>query len=337
MSTPNRPSVATTSPRRIVAGFPLAAMDHMSRAPTQPAWPVALLEDGSWAAAPESDQAIPTTSGSNAGESGRTPSSLDGKKKKRGRPRLFSENRTEKMESTIKSVTLTSCSKRTSRIGSTRSISSLLSRRSPMGPIDESIAVGIAWPNMGEQPRALTGSQEVRHDSDPLGGGSLPEDEEGEDDGARRAIIRARNKSAATRYRAKTQAALAQMQEHERAVNTQCRALLACVTQLRDEVVELKNEVLLHANCDCPLIQGYLAEVAQRAYTNLTEPSPLEGMAGALSSMSLEGACGSSNSQPFEMPLVAFTTGEQRFFGGIPSTTGVLSTEPQWSDDLEQS
>ncbi|KAK3309890.1 uncharacterized protein B0T15DRAFT_17255 [Chaetomium strumarium] len=80
---------------------------------------------------------------------------------------------------------------------------------------------------------------------------------------------RDRNRAAASRYRAKTQAALAQLEATEREVSVRRQSLLTCASQLRDELFRLKNELLRHAGCDCPLIQGYLshaAEVASAAF-----------------------------------------------------------------------
>lgn len=48
--------------------------------------------------------------------------------------------------------------------------------------------------------------------------------------------------------------------------------------QLKDEVYNLKNEVLKHADCDCPLIQAYLAHAARQVYSGLRGgPPPTTG------------------------------------------------------------
>ena len=70
-------------------------------------------------------------------------------------------------------------------------------------------------------------------------------------------MSRVRNKPATTRYRAKTQAAVVQMEAAEEEVNLQHKPLLACAGRLHDEVFPLKNELLQHADCSFPLIEGY--------------------------------------------------------------------------------
>jgi hypothetical protein len=81
--------------------------------------------------------------------------------------------------------------------------------------------------------------------------------------------IQARNRAAASRYRAKTQAAFAQLEAEEREASVRNQSLLACAGQLRDEVFQLKNELLRHADCECPLIRGYLERAAERACMGL--------------------------------------------------------------------
>jgi hypothetical protein len=80
---------------------------------------------------------------------------------------------------------------------------------------------------------------------------------------------RDRNRAAASRYRAKTQAAFAQLEAEERAANDRRQSLMACASQLRDEIFLLKTELLRHADCDYPLIQGYLSHAARQACVGL--------------------------------------------------------------------
>ncbi|KAK0667325.1 hypothetical protein QBC41DRAFT_228770 [Cercophora samala] len=81
--------------------------------------------------------------------------------------------------------------------------------------------------------------------------------------------LRTRNRQAAIRYRVKTQAAAAQLEAEEQEISLRRKTLLANAGQLREEVYYLKNEVLKHADCDCPLIQAYLAHAAQQVYSGL--------------------------------------------------------------------
>ncbi|KAK4154069.1 hypothetical protein C8A00DRAFT_33172 [Chaetomidium leptoderma] len=77
------------------------------------------------------------------------------------------------------------------------------------------------------------------------------------------ARTRARNKAAATRYRIKMQNDIAKAEEKKRDAEFQRDSRLACVNQLREEVLQLKSELLEQASCGCPLIQGYLSDVAR--------------------------------------------------------------------------
>ncbi|KAL2021628.1 hypothetical protein VTK56DRAFT_6981 [Thermocarpiscus australiensis] len=81
--------------------------------------------------------------------------------------------------------------------------------------------------------------------------------------------VQARNRAAASRYRAKTQAAFAQLEAEEREVSVRRQSLLAAADRLRGEVFQLKNELLRHADCDCPLIRDYLSHAAQQACAGL--------------------------------------------------------------------
>lgn len=74
---------------------------------------------------------------------------------------------------------------------------------------------------------------------------------------------RARNREAANKCRAKTKLAVADLEETERAMSTEHRELSATARGLRDEVLQLKNVLLAHGNCDDSLIQQYLTNQAR--------------------------------------------------------------------------
>jgi hypothetical protein len=86
---------------------------------------------------------------------------------------------------------------------------------------------------------------------------------------AKKSAAQARNRAAASRYRAKTAAAYAHLEAEERDASERHQALLACVGRLRDEVFRLKNELLRHADCGCPLVRGYLSRAAEEAWVGL--------------------------------------------------------------------
>lgn len=75
---------------------------------------------------------------------------------------------------------------------------------------------------------------------------------------------RERNRTAATKCRAKTKAGVAQLEATERTMSAQNAELSAQVMDLRGQVLALKNELLRHGNCDCQIIQRYLTSEAIR-------------------------------------------------------------------------
>ncbi|KAK0728910.1 hypothetical protein B0T21DRAFT_369936 [Apiosordaria backusii] len=86
--------------------------------------------------------------------------------------------------------------------------------------------------------------------------------------------LRSRNRQAAIRYRVKSQAAVAQLEAEELEISQRRKSLLASAGELREEVYWLKNEVLKHADCECLLIQAYLAHAARQVYFGLKGPVP---------------------------------------------------------------
>ncbi|KAH8754869.1 hypothetical protein F5883DRAFT_650346 [Diaporthe sp. PMI_573] len=73
-----------------------------------------------------------------------------------------------------------------------------------------------------------------------------------------------RNSMAARKCRAKTKAAVADLEATEKAMCTEHYRLSTTVTGLREEVLMLKNELLKHGNCDCEIIQQYLTNAAKK-------------------------------------------------------------------------
>jgi len=68
------------------------------------------------------------------------------------------------------------------------------------------------------------------------------------------------------RYRNKIHTSISQLEDDERKMAALHKSLLAYCGQLTEEVYQLKNQLLLHGNCDCPVIQRYLRESVQRSY-----------------------------------------------------------------------
>ncbi|ROV90996.1 hypothetical protein VSDG_07663 [Cytospora chrysosperma] len=81
--------------------------------------------------------------------------------------------------------------------------------------------------------------------------------------GSRLATQRARNRVAANKFRKKSKAAVADLEAVERGLRAQHEQLSMMARDLREEVLGLKNELLLHGNCDCAMIHQYLSHTAR--------------------------------------------------------------------------
>ncbi|KUI61309.1 Transcription factor atf21 [Cytospora mali] len=86
---------------------------------------------------------------------------------------------------------------------------------------------------------------------------------QGPSGGSRLATQRARNRVAANKFRKKSKAAVAELEAVERGLSAQHEQLLMMARDLREEVLGLKNELLLHGNCDCAMIHQYLSNTAR--------------------------------------------------------------------------
>ncbi|TPX14754.1 uncharacterized protein E0L32_005149 [Thyridium curvatum] len=83
---------------------------------------------------------------------------------------------------------------------------------------------------------------------------------------------RARNRLATSRCRAKAKAAHSKLEEHSRAAAEHHDGLVASVAQLRDQVLDLKSELLRHVDCGCPLIQAYIKNAARHLGEGIPGP-----------------------------------------------------------------
>ncbi|ROV88758.1 hypothetical protein VMCG_10046 [Cytospora schulzeri] len=91
--------------------------------------------------------------------------------------------------------------------------------------------------------------------------------------GSRLATQRARNRVAANKFRKKSKAAVAELEAVERGLSAQHEHLSMMVRELREEVLGLKNELLLHGNCDCAMIHQYLSNTARSLSLGCPTPS----------------------------------------------------------------
>ncbi|KAI0203949.1 hypothetical protein F4808DRAFT_393787 [Astrocystis sublimbata] len=74
---------------------------------------------------------------------------------------------------------------------------------------------------------------------------------------------RERNRVAARKCRQKAKSNIAGLQRRERGLSQQNKILLGCVNSLREEVLDLKTEILRHSDCKSGIIQNYIANAAR--------------------------------------------------------------------------
>ncbi|KAK4138498.1 hypothetical protein BT67DRAFT_11527 [Trichocladium antarcticum] len=163
---------------------------------------------------------------------------VEKERRKRGRPRLYLEDGT--------------------RVASAGSSKQSAARTSPA---DKKPLANPPLLDPAAADRTAAGDSSGGTPSPPAAAASQPGPRVADHDKAAR--TRARNKAAATRYRSKTQTNIARAEEEEREAALQHDAHLAHVCQLREEVFQLKSELLAQAGCGCPLIQAYLSDVTR--------------------------------------------------------------------------
>ncbi|KAI0513309.1 hypothetical protein F5B22DRAFT_637244 [Xylaria bambusicola] len=75
---------------------------------------------------------------------------------------------------------------------------------------------------------------------------------------------RERNRVAARKCRQKAKQNIVGLQRRERDLSQQNTVLLSHVGNLREEILDLKNEILRHSECNSSVIQNYIANAARR-------------------------------------------------------------------------
>lgn len=145
--------------------------------------------------------------------------------------------------------------------------------RSSMSNMSPSSADGSAAPPFWEGP--VPGRSAPRPAKRNQPADEATEQDSGE--AAAQAIVRTRNKAAATRYRLKIQNTVDRMEAEEREASLHRQALLAYADRLRGEVNSLKTEVMQHAKCGCPHISGYISAVTQHTLAAMTASPSLQG------------------------------------------------------------
>ncbi|KAI1143863.1 hypothetical protein F5Y05DRAFT_362857 [Hypoxylon sp. FL0543] len=74
---------------------------------------------------------------------------------------------------------------------------------------------------------------------------------------------RERNRRAAAKCRKKAKLSQLELQERERTLARQNRLLVATISELKEEVLSLKHEILKHNDCQDELVRNYIWKAAQ--------------------------------------------------------------------------
>ncbi|KAK1974501.1 hypothetical protein LZ30DRAFT_560791, partial [Colletotrichum cereale] len=78
----------------------------------------------------------------------------------------------------------------------------------------------------------------------------------------RRKTYRVNNRAAAKRCREKTRQRELDLVAIDRHITEERVYLNACVATLKDEVLDLRNTILQHSDCDCEAIKRYISKTA---------------------------------------------------------------------------
>ncbi|QKD57391.2 uncharacterized protein FOBCDRAFT_241935 [Fusarium oxysporum Fo47] len=113
----------------------------------------------------------------------------------------------------------------------------------------------------GRKPKKQPKGQKVARQQEGLGDG-LPKH-------SRRRRTLERNRIMATKCRIRKRDEASALACREEAMKDQNRYLTACFDTLTDEIYHLKTQLLLHTNCNCVLIQNYIANEAQKCVDRL--------------------------------------------------------------------
>lgn len=83
--------------------------------------------------------------------------------------------------------------------------------------------------------------------------------------------VQERNRVASNKFRTKKREDAKKLKTDEEDMERVNRDLSSCVADLTQEVYQLKMRLLQHTDCDCALIQNYIASEAQRYIWNLDD------------------------------------------------------------------
>ncbi|KAF4987569.1 hypothetical protein FGRMN_10282 [Fusarium graminum] len=115
----------------------------------------------------------------------------------------------------------------------------------------------------GRKPKGVAKDLRKAHHEIDLGGDDLPRD-------PRHRRVLERNRLAATKCRLRKRDEASALASQEQAMEDQNRYLSSCFDSLTTEIYHLKTQLLQHTDCNCVLIQKYIANEAKKTVDGLT-------------------------------------------------------------------
>ncbi|KAM0343010.1 hypothetical protein ACHAPU_009040 [Fusarium lateritium] len=174
----------------------------------------------------------------------------------------------------------------------------------------------------GRKPKGVSKDLLKAHHGIDLEGDDLPRD-------PRRRRVLERNRLAATKCRLRKRDEASALASQEQAMEDQNRYLSSCFDSLTTEIYHLKTQLLQHTDCNCVLIQKYIANEAKKTVDGLTSCCSTAQPDNGLMSPFRRGSChsGTSPSDSLGLPTPEFEgvspTWSQPFSMGHASSSEV--------------
>ncbi|KAH6957589.1 hypothetical protein BKA56DRAFT_602065 [Ilyonectria sp. MPI-CAGE-AT-0026] len=137
----------------------------------------------------------------------------------------------------------------------------------------------------------------------------------------RRPRILERNRIAATKCRLRKRDEASALASREQAMEDQNRYLSTCFDQLTAEIYHLKTQLLRHTDCNCVLIQKYIANEARKSVDGLLSCSSAFQLPDGLTPPHHRGSSGSRTSGTDSLSI---------------QTPEMESAPPAWTDPFQQ-
>ncbi|KAH6960064.1 hypothetical protein BKA56DRAFT_600400 [Ilyonectria sp. MPI-CAGE-AT-0026] len=150
--------------------------------------------------------------------------------------------------------------------------------------------------------------------------GESNDDEDLPRDPQRRRILE-RNRIAATKCRLRKRDEASALASREQAMEDQNRYLSTCFDQLTAEIFHLKTQLLRHTDCNCVLIQKYIANEAIKSVDGLLSCSSAFQLSDGLTLPHHRGSSGSRTSRTDSLSI---------------QTPEMESSPPTWTDPFQQ-